>query len=127
MIVGLGIDLVSIHRIRAIWERHGQRFAERILTVDELRQFGQTRHPERFLAKRFAAKEAFAKAMGTGMRGPLQWQAVGTGHDAWGAPQLVLDEAVLQPLLRARHVERSWLTLSDEQEHAMACVVLESA
>lgn len=66
MIVGLGIDLVSIARIRGIWDRHGQRFAERILTPDELCQLERSHAPERFLAKRFAAKEAFPKHWGRG-------------------------------------------------------------
>lgn len=126
MIVGLGIDLVSIARIRAIWQRHGQRFAERILTPEELQQWDQKSFPERFLAKRFATKEAFSKAMGLGMRGPLQWHCVGTGHDTWGAPQLLLHPSI-QPLLEAKNVAKTWLTLSDERDHAMACVILERA
>ncbi len=124
MIVGLGIDLVSITRIRGLWERYGERFAQRVLTAEEWREFDERRRPERFLAKRFAAKEAFSKAMGTGIRGVLQWSAVGTGHDALGAPRVVVTEAV-RALMDARQVGHVWLSVSDEQEHALACVVLE--
>ncbi len=126
MILGIGVDLVLIRRMGDALERHGRRFAERLLTLEELGEFD--RHPQgaRFLAKRFAVKEAFAKAMGTGMRAPLRWSWVGTRHDSLGAPQLLLHPE-LHSWLQLRGVRRTHVSIADEEQQAMAFVIVEGA
>ena len=125
MIVGIGVDLVSIPRIAEIWQRHGQRFAQRILSAQEWPDLMASQVPERLLAKRFAAKEALAKALGTGIRGVMSFQAVSVQHDALGAPMLHLQEE-LAAFAAARGIGRVHLSLSDEREATVAFVVLES-
>ncbi|TCS73424.1 holo-[acyl-carrier protein] synthase [Sulfuritortus calidifontis] len=125
MIFGIGTDLVVIERVRAMHARHGQRLAERMLAPAELPGFDLVPDKPRFLAKRFAAKEAFAKAAGTGMRAPLHLSTIGVRHNALGRPELFFSDE-LAAWLRRQGVVRSHLSLSDEQEHAMAFVVLES-
>lgn len=124
MIYGIGTDIVTVARMRDSLARHGVRFAERILHPDELAGFGGVREPERFLAKRFAAKEAFSKALGTGLRPPATLAAIGISHDALGKPFYVFGEAL------AAHLEglglRAHLSLSDEREHVIAFALLES-
>ena len=73
---GIGTDIVSVSRIEQALKRQGSRFPERILTDSELKDFQNLRDPERFIAKRFAAKEAFSKAIGLGMRMPMAWQRI---------------------------------------------------
>ena len=125
MIFGIGTDLVVIERVRAMHARHGRRLAERMLVPAELAGFDQARDKPRFLAKRFAAKEAFAKAAGTGMRSPLHLSSIGVRHNELGRPELFFSDE-LAAWLRQRGVTRSHLSLSDEQGHALAFVVLES-
>lgn len=124
MIFGIGVDLVSIPRVADIWQRHGERFARRILAQDEWPEFLAHPRPERLLAKRFAAKEAFAKALGTGIRPPMGFHDVSVGHGALGQPVLAAHGAL------ARHLEalgvcRMHLSISDEHEATVAMVVLE--
>ncbi|NDU87522.1 MAG: holo-ACP synthase [Ferrovum sp.] len=126
MIVGLGVDLVSVERISGVWQRHGERFLSHILTPGERQQFAREAPSIRFLAKRFAVKEAFSKALGMGMRSPVQWNAIGTGHDDLGAPQVILEEP-LKSFVQTRGIDHIWVSVSDEKTHAMACVVLEGA
>lgn len=124
MIYGIGTDIVTVARMRNSLARHGERFAQRLLHPDELADFGAVREPERFLAKRFAAKEAFAKALGTGLRPPATLAAIGVGHDALGKPFYIFGEAL------ARHLEgaglRAHLSISDEREHVIAFAILET-
>lgn len=124
-IVGLGTDLVDIGRIKGLIERHGQAIAERILTQNELTDWLNTKHQDVFLAKRFAAKEAAVKALGTGIAQGIGFQQLAVGHDALGKPLLVLTGAAA---LRAQALGASqWhLSISDERTHAMATVILES-
>ena len=124
MILGMGVDLVSLERIDGVWKRHGERFLKYLLTPEERVQFCRQGAPERFLAKRFAAKEAFSKAVGTGMRAPVLWRSIGTTHNELGAPQLVFEEP-LETWLQDRGITRTWLSITDEKSHAFACVVLE--
>ena len=93
MIHGIGTDLVQLRRMREALERHGERFALRILAASEVEAWRAHRDPARFLAKRFAAKEAFGKALGTGIRAPVLLPAIGVGHDALGKPILGLAPA----------------------------------
>lgn len=124
MIYGIGTDIVSTHRIAAAWERHGEAFAQRILAPLELEGFAKASQPARFLAKRFAAKEAFAKALGTGIRAPATWHNIRVTHDDLGKPMLDFDPELAA--LLARHAIRSHhLSISDEKELAAAFVILE--
>lgn len=124
MIFGIGTDIVSIHRIAAALARHGEAFAQRILAPQEWDGFVANAQPARFLAKRFAAKEAFSKALGTGMRAPVTWRNISVVHDELGKPLLNFDPELAAVL--GRHAIRSHhLSISDEKEMAAAFVVLE--
>ncbi len=125
MIRGIGVDLVRIERMREALQRFGERFSRRILTHDELEDFRRCPQPARFLASRFAAKEACAKALGTGFRAGLSLRHIGVTHDPSGKPLLTSsDKASL--LLRERGITATHVSLSDEQAHAIAFVILES-
>ena len=88
MIFGIGTDIVRVGRMEQDLQRFGERFAERILTADEFEEFRLNAKPAHFLARRFAAKEAAAKAMGTGFANGLSWKHIGVTHDAAGKPIL---------------------------------------
>ncbi len=124
MILGIGTDIVSTARIEAACARHGASFAERILTAQEMADYAGQAHPARFLAKRFAAKEAFAKATGFGLRHPVSLHNLWVGHDPLGKPVFGFSPA-LQARLQDMGVVRHHLSISDEHEHAVAFVILE--
>ncbi|HLU77189.1 MAG TPA: holo-ACP synthase [Burkholderiales bacterium] len=124
MIVGTGMDLVEIPRIEAALARHGVRFAERILTDLELRRFHAHIKPAAYLAKRFAAKEAFSKAMTTGMRWPVSWRNIGVVNHPSGCPCFDLAPE-LDALVRERGITGMHVTITDERSMAAAYVVLE--
>lgn len=123
MVKGIGTDLVKIARLEKIWVRNGQAFANKILTAKELEQLAATHYPARFLAKRFAAKEAALKALGTGLAAGISWQHLEITNDDLGKPLLSLTKAALA---RATALgATSWhLSLSDEEDLALAFVVL---
>ena len=123
MIYGIGVDIVKIERIRNNIQRFGEHFAQRLLTEAELAEYRILRQPERFLAKRFAAKEAVVKAMGTGFREGLAFHLIGVTHDALGKPGLVYSGPALD-WIRASGITDSLLSLSDEQDYAVAFVIL---
>ncbi len=125
MIVGIGIDVIAIGRIERVWWRSGQRFARHILSDEEFADFPRQKNPARWLAKRWAAKEAFAKAVGTGMRAPLKWHAITVGHDAHGRPVLSFSPMV-RAWLHRRGVAECHLSITDERDLACAFVVLEA-
>lgn len=124
-IAGLGTDIVQISRIERSLAR-SPALAERVLTGVELADFKVHAQPARFLAKRFAAKEAAAKALGTGIGRGVSWQQMQIEHDELGAPLLVCHGYSLQ-LLEQRLITRCWLSISDEQDYACATVILESS
>jgi holo-[acyl-carrier protein] synthase len=124
MIYGIGTDLIEIARIERALARFGGRFAERILCAPELARFNRHRRPVAYLAKRFAAKEAFSKALGTGIHAPANWHGVWVSNLRSGQPVLEFSPA-LRALLKARGIGRAHLSLSDEREIASATVVLE--
>lgn len=126
MIYGIGTDIVAVARIEAALVRHGERMLERMLSPGERVMFDALR-PEargRWLAKRWAAKEAFGKALGTGVAAPLTLAAIATGHTASGRPCFALSPT-LTATLRTRGVGRVSLSLADEQAYAIAFVVME--
>ncbi|AXE31533.1 holo-ACP synthase [Chromobacterium phragmitis] len=125
MIRGIGTDLVEIERMAELVQRWGAKAGRRILTAAEQGELEAHADPARFLAKRFAAKEAFAKALGTGVVAPALLTAIGVGHDELGKPLLVLSDE-LAAFAAARGVSRMHVSISDERGHALAFVVLES-
>jgi holo-[acyl-carrier protein] synthase len=125
MIYGIGTDVVEVLRIEQALNRHGEAFAKRILTETEFTEFQQSHTQARFLAKRFAAKEAFAKALGTGVRAPATMQNIGISHDKLGKPVFVL-APVLQTLIEEKNINQQHVSISDEKALAVAFVVLES-
>jgi holo-[acyl-carrier protein] synthase len=128
MIVGIGTDVVSIDRIKGVLERHGRRFVERVLTKDERVRFDRTNPAAQpgHLAKRWAAKEAFSKAIGTGIHYPFTWQSITVGRDPRGKPTVIPNE-LMQEHLQSMGVTRSHITLTDDAGVAVAFVVLEAA
>ena len=124
MILGTGTDLIDIRRIERALARFGHRFAQRVLVDQEYQRFCAHAKPAHYLAKRFAAKEAFSKAMGTGIHFPVNWHNVSVANERSGRPYLKFSEA-LAALLEQRGVSRAHLSLSDEVEMACAFVVLE--
>ena len=124
MIIGIGTDLCEIGRVQRALNRHGERFARKILIESELDRFRQHRKPAAYLAKRFAAKEAFSKAMGTGIHFPVNWHNVSVANGRSGRPMLQFS-APLEVLLRSRGVTATHLSLTDEIGMACAFVVLE--
>jgi holo-[acyl-carrier protein] synthase len=124
MIAGIGTDLVEVSRIQESLDRFGHDFARRILAEFEMQEFSQSQQPARFLAKRFAAKEAFAKALGTGMRHPATFENIQVAHDDMGKPVLQFG-AELNALLQQRNIRFTHLSISDEKAFATAMVVLE--
>lgn len=125
MIYGIGTDIVAVARLRRLWERHGERALVKLLAPQEMAAFAAANDKGRFLAKRFAAKEALAKALGTGVRPPALLPAMAIGHDALGKPQFEfcgeLAKSIENQGLKAH------LSLSDEAEYAVAYVILEHA
>lgn len=126
MIFGIGTDIVSVARIAEASERHGTAFAERLLTPAELAEYEHQPHPARFLAKRFAAKEALAKATGQGLRQPVSLHNITVAHDSQGKPIFEFAPE-LDAYLRHQGVTRHHLSISDEHEHAVAFVTLEAS
>jgi len=123
MIHGVGTDIVAVARMAEFFARHGERGLEKVLAPAERDECRASREPSRLLAKRFAAKEALGKALGTGLRAPVLLPAIAVRHDAAGKP--LLDYA---PELAAYLAERgltAHLSISDEREYAVAFVVVE--
>jgi len=124
VIYGVGTDLIEIRRVEKVLKRFGDRFAERILCEPELRRFRAHKQPVAYLAKRFAAKEAFTKALGTGIHAPANWHGVWVVNLKSGKPVLEFS-APLKKLLKERNIGKSHLSLTDEKEIASATVILE--
>ena len=125
MIFGIGTDIVDYARIETMWARYGVRFADRLLSERELPEFLVQVQRARYLAKRFAAKEAFAKAVGCGLRYPVTLRRISVTHDGLGKPLLQFD-VTLQSYLAKLGVSGHHLSISDERSMIIAFVVLES-
>jgi holo-[acyl-carrier protein] synthase len=128
VIYGIGTDICDVRRIRASLERHGDRFAQKILTDAEFATWKarSARWPERgvrFLATRFSAKEAFSKAVGMGMRMPMTWRSCEVGKLASGKPVIVL-HGELKEWCEARRL-KALVTVTDETDYAASFVVIE--
>ena len=124
MIYGIGIDVVEPRRIARLLEKYGERFAKRVLTPLEWPGYQKTIKPVLFIANRFASKEAFSKAMGTGFRYPVTLQCISVVQNRAGKPSLAFHPK-LEEMVKDRGIVGHHLTISDEQNLACACVVLE--
>ena len=125
MIYGIGTDIVEVARIELSITQFGDDFAKRILAKSEFATYEKSSIKPRFLAKRFAAKEAFSKALGTGLRAPATFQNIAVSHDDLGKPILILADE-LQAFLTAKNISKTHISLSDERNLAAAFVVLEN-
>ena len=124
MILGIGNDIIDIRRIEKSLDRFGDRFVQRVFTDVEQRKSDRRRNRAASYAKRFAAKEAFTKALGTGIRAPANWHGVWVKNLPSGEPTLEYS-AALRSLLERRGVTSSHVSLSDERGVAFATVILE--
>lgn len=130
MIAGVGTDIVQIARIKASWSRNGAAFAQKILGADEYHEFQQRSAKSeerglRYLASRFAAKEAFSKAMGCGFRAPMSWHGLQILNDDQGKPVIQLAQH-LHVWMAERQLQAQ-ISLSDELDYALAFVIFERA
>ena len=128
MIHGIGTDICDIRRIRASFERHGERFAQKILSDAELAVWRRrsARWPERglrYLATRFSAKEAFSKAIGLGMRMPMHWRLCEIANQPSGQPRIVLHGGLKDWFEAQRLVAH--ISVSDESDYAASFCVVE--
>jgi len=128
MIYGIGTDIIQISRIEAALARHGDRFAEKILGPEEFEKYLSRRAKVevrglRFLATRFAAKEAFSKAIGLGMRMPMTWRSMQVLNASSGRP-IAVTSGVLKDFMEGNGLTAQ-VTLTDEADYAVAFVIVE--
>jgi len=123
MIFGIGIDVLELERIQRVYRKYGQHFVERLLLPAEQAQFARTARPERFLAMRFAAKEAIVKAMGTGFSHGMWIRDVGVVQNSWGKPEVIYSERG-QKMSEKLGIGDSHITLTDEAGLVVAVAVL---
>ncbi|MBU2897240.1 holo-ACP synthase [Vibrio hepatarius] len=124
-IVGLGTDIAEIERVEKALARSGESFAQRILTEQELERFHSLKQQARFLAKRFAAKEAASKALGTGIAQGVTFHDFSITNDQYGAPSLSLSGKAFE-IAKIKQVEQIHLSISDERHYTIATVIYES-
>ncbi len=129
MIFGIGTDIISLERIEKSLERNGEKFAERILSETELEEYRELseKHPNNqaaFLAKRFAAKEAISKALGTGMRKGIDFVQLSINHDALGKPMVSFSGKAAQ-WAKQNYIQKVQVTISDEKSYAVAFALAE--
>lgn len=123
MIAGVGTDIAAIARLGRLYERHGERALDKLLAAAERTDFARVTDPARFLAKRFAAKEAFGKALGIGVASPATLPNIAVLHDSLGKPYFDFAPELAHYLAERGLVAH--LSISDEQEFALAFVVME--
>lgn len=123
MIYGIGTDIVKVARMQKNLERWGERFAQRILTAGEQADFTRNSRKAHFLAKRFAAKEAAAKAMGIGFSEGLSLRHIGVAHDGYGKPLLEFSGFAAE-FIQRHGINEVHISLADEEDHAVAFVTL---
>lgn len=123
-VIGIGVDLTRIERFQRFLDRERHAVIERIFTAEEQEYALSKRHPASHLAARFAAKEAFLKALGTGLRLGIRWQDVSVVSDELGCPSLQITGRAAE-LLEERGGKRTHLSYSHDGLYAVATVVLE--
>jgi holo-[acyl-carrier protein] synthase len=123
MIFGIGTDVVRLERVRQVHEKFGERFVERLLLPAELEAFRRYQRPVRFLAMRFAAKEAIVKAMGTGFAHGMWIRDSGIVSNAWGKPEIIWSERGRQ-MCEQLGIGEGHVTLTDEAGLIVAVAVL---
>lgn len=128
VIFGIGIDIVHVPRVEKLLDIYGDHFAGKILTPEEFVQFKEVPPimPAKFLAKRFAAKEAVVKALGTGFSGGISLRQIQVVHDALGKPGLAFSGNITK-VLKRYHIKHTQLSTSDEKEYVVAFVVMSTA
>jgi holo-[acyl-carrier protein] synthase len=126
VIYGIGTDIVELGRVREIFDHYGDRFARRILMEEELELYERTRDPVRFLAMRFAGKEATVKAMGTGFAHGVWLRDVGVLNNDWGRPVIVWSERGSRVCARLG-IGSGHLSLTDDAGLVLAFAVVEHA
>jgi len=124
MVFGIGIDIVNIERISRLMTRWGKTFLKRVYTEREISWCHQKSHPSECFATRFAAKEAFLKAIGSGLRNGIQWTDIEVENDPMGKPLLSIHRKAKE-VLQTHGIERTFLTLSHDRPYAVAYVLLE--
>jgi holo-[acyl-carrier protein] synthase len=124
VILGIGTDLVEVDRIRRAHQRHGDRFLQRLFTPAEIADCHPRAGAYQSFAARFAAKEAFLKALGTGLRDGIRWHDMEVVRDGRGRPELHL-HGCARELARDQGVSKTFVSLSHTSEHGLATVALE--
>jgi len=124
MIIGTGIDLVNIERIEHLMARWGDLFLARVFTEKEIARCQRQARPPDCFAIRFAAKEAFLKAIGLGLRKGIHWTDIEVLNDSMGKPSLSLDRRARE-LFQTLRIDQAFLTLSHDHPYAVAYVLLE--
>jgi holo-[acyl-carrier protein] synthase len=122
-VVGIGTDIIEINRIANMADGTRDRLAHRVLTEAEYQFYQQTNHPERYLAKRWAGKEAVAKALGTGIADGVSFQHINIISLSTGQPTLVLSDRALE-IAKALNASHWHISLADEKHYATAFVTL---
>lgn len=123
MIFGIGTDIVQVERVKQIYERHGERFVGHLLLPAEEQAFREYSRPVRFLAMRFAAKEAIVKAMGTGFAHGMWIRDTGIAANAWGKPEIIWSPRGRQ-MCDNLGIGEGHITLTDEGGLVVAMAVL---
>lgn len=124
MIVGIGTDIVAVARLETMLQRQGDALVDRLLSDHERQGIAGQASPARFLARRFAAKEAVLKALGTGLREGIRWRDISVVHDALGKPSAEL-RGQARERMEALGGTDLHLTISDEQDYAVAFAIIE--
>ena len=124
-VIGIGTDIIKVSRIKRLLEKRGDSFAKRILHENELKIFKKHKTSANYLAKRFAAKEALSKALGTGIAKGISFEEIEVINNEDGKPYLVLHGTALD-ISNSLGVDNLFISLSDEKKYAIAYVILES-
>lgn len=126
MIYGIGTDILALARIEKLYHRYGETLAKRILNTQEWQDFLTSQDKARFLAKRFAAKEAFSKAVGTGIRNIVSFQNIALTHNHLGKPLLSYHSS-LTTWLQQQGIAQVHISLSDEKKYIIAFAIAEQS
>jgi holo-[acyl-carrier protein] synthase len=126
VIFGIGTDIVEMSRMQSTWERFGEHFARRILMDEEMELFKRTKQPARFLAMRFAGKEATVKAMGTGFAHGVWLRDVGITNNEWGRPLVIWSQRG-QKMCDQLGIGKGHVSLTDDAGLVLAFAVVETA